>query len=605
MIRTLQLQPREPELIRLCRAKTWIAVSARTQSHPGEALPTESAVRGEASTALATAVRHQAPRQVIELLLIANFHQIGVTHVSRGSVLHEALKHRVDDDVLECLVRTAIQYEQTGPSDKLSLLGCKDELGRTALHYMVDQVIRVLDRGERNHSTWSIFRTLVQAYPYAVQVMDADGNTPLVLLLLIPRFTEYTGGLELEGEVFRMVQLMASLCPPSAAVSRRLPRPWHYQHKLTDDFQRGVQGEGVPIPLSCAILHGRCMDTVKVLLEANRRIGVNACRTIVTHYREVPLHIAVSMRCSSELLITLLEEERDVLGVADIHGLMPLDWMWIRHVLDWCSTTDPFAPIMVSRRRYLGNNFLEWHERVSNQYLGLDASMEDSPNPVVRDWTRRLKDDMLKRMATVLPPMAAVFFKEYMDDTMIEGEYYVYNEEDRPWPVLHAACFLNCPLSMVRLALQSSPGHIRCKDLMMGRLPLHHAVSRGGYSVTYPIGVSCHLRSIQEISPARLVLESFPGACSVTDGFNRLPLHVAIDASKQRHDLEATFENIEATPCHNDDIDLLLQVYPNALERRDGVTKLYPFMQAAAGPGASVNTIYDLLRRNPTLVASH
>jgi hypothetical protein len=191
MLRT-QYHPCEPELVRLCRSKTWMGVTARTHTHPCEAMPTDLAARGGASTALATAVRSGAPAVVVELLLKANFHQIGVTHMNRGSVLHEALRRRVDDHVLQFLVQTAIQYEQASPHGGSSLLGHTDELGRTALHYMVDRIIGVLDRGERNHAIWSIFRSLVQTYPYAVEVVDADGNTPLVSLLLTPRLTAHT-----------------------------------------------------------------------------------------------------------------------------------------------------------------------------------------------------------------------------------------------------------------------------------------------------------------------------------------------------------------------------------------------------------------------------
>jgi hypothetical protein len=592
MLRT-RYHPCEPELVRLCRSKTWLGVTARTYSHPCEAR-----FQGGASTALAIAVRSGAPAIVVELLLRANFHQIGVTHMNRGSVLHEALRHRVDDHVLQCLVQTAIQYEQAIPLGSSSLLGHADELGRTALHYMVDRVIRVLDRGERSHAIWSMFRSLVQTYPFAVKVMDADGSTPLVLLLLIPRFTAHIDKLKAEREVFRMVQLMVALCPSSVAVSRRLPRPWQYNNDGEADQSSRVHGEGEPSPLSCALLHGRSMDTIQVLLEANRRLGVSACRTVITHYREVPLHIAVSMRGSLALISKLVDEDRDVLDMSDIHGLVPLDWMWIRHVLQWCSSTDPFAPVMVSRRRYLGNHILLWHERVSNQYLVQDPSMEQSPNPAVRDWIRQLKDDLLQRMTILLPAMAALNFSD-PEEMMHEGSSVGFYNEKHQWPLLHSACFVSCPLAMVRLALESCPAQTRSKDFL-GRLPLHHAVSRGGYTVNYPMDVSCNLKSIQELSPTKQVLDCFPGACLIADLYHQLPLHVAIDASKTRKS-----EDVHIAHQSESDIRCLLQCYPDALERRDGVTKLYPFLQAAEGQDSSLTLTYQLLRRCPALLKTH
>jgi hypothetical protein len=590
------LPPFEPELVRLCRDKTWVSVAARTQTHPREAMPTDSAARGEGSTALAVAVRSRAPIHVIHYLLNANFHQIGVAHIVRGNVLHEALKHRADDAVLNCLVQAAIEYDRTMVIDKTAcLLGHSDELGRTALHYMVDRIVRSLDRGERSQASWNILRILVQAYPPSVSMIDADGTTPLVLLLLIPKFTAASGGLELENEVFRMAQLMVDLCPNAVKVSRRLPRPWHHHFKI-DGQSSLVHGDGVPSPLSCALLHGRSIKTIDLLLNANRRIGVKGCRTIITHYREVPLHIAVTMRCSIDLLSQLIQEDREVIGLTDTHGLAPLDWMWIRHTLDWCSSSDPFAPVNVPRRRYMNNHFLDWHKRVSNQYLGIDKSMEDSPNPMVRELTRRLKDDLLKRMSVTLPAMAAQCIEDELD-SMVECDI-------DPLPLAHAAAYVNCPLAMVQLACDSFPDLLRSKDSQLGRLPLHYACSRGGYKAQYPVGVSCNIQNMEEVPPLQTVLAKFPEASRVADSLQKLPLHIAIDYAKEAKQQHDTFEERNCQRLYYKEIELLLQSYPESLQRRDGITKLYPFLQAAEGCDSDLDMTFTLLRRDPTLVRS-
>ena len=617
----------EQELMRLCRSKAWGAVLERCQSHPSEAEPSEGAITGHSSTALSVAVRAGAPNRVIEFLLRANWDQIGVTHPLRGSILHDALKHRVEDDVLHYLVQAAIQYEKLsgrhdhGESSPFLLLGHKDELGRNALHYMIDRVVRALERGDRSRSYWNSFLLLVQAYPHAVETMDADGSTPLVTLLLTPRFPLDSVGKELEREVFRLVQLLVAICPSAVAVSRRLPRPWHYQRQTQVNFTSLVQGEGVPSPLSCALLHGRSIDTIKVLLDANRKLGFAPCRTIVTHNREVPLHVAVTMRAPIDLISRLLQDESEVLDVADIHGLIPLDWIWIRHVLEWFSSpSDALSPVMVSRRRYLGNHFLEWQSRVSNQYLGLDTTdLEQSPNPQVRQWTRRLKEDLLSRIATVLPVMAAQVHKNSVRlnnaETGTEFDHEHLQGSSPSWTLLHAACYVHCPLAMVALALQASSSDVlRTRDTLHGRLPLHYAASRGGgYMASFPVGVSCSPQSVQEMSPTKLVLSWFPQACQVRDAYGQLPLHIAIDAGKEtrrRQELDESNsmmwehrqDSFDVGNNFDDDVDLLLFHYPDGLEEIDGITNLFPFMQAAEGSGASVNTIYNLLRRNPTLL---
>ena len=570
-------------------------MSERTLSHPAEAIPTASAVRGEGSTVLSVAVRLKAPIQVIQKLLAANFHQIGVKHVARGSVLHEALKHRADDDVLDCLVRAAIEYDsQLAGHETSCLLNHKDELGRTALHYMVDRIVRYLDQGRRSQANWHIVRMLVQAYPASVSTIDADGNTPLVLMLLIPKFTCDADGLEFEEEVFRIVQLMVALCPKAVNVLRRLPLPWHYQFNFQNQASV-VHGQGLPSPLSCALLHGRSVETIDLLLHANRRIGARGCRTVVTHNREVPLHIAVTMRRSVDLLAKVIQEDQRAIGVTDMYGLTPLDWMWIRHTLDWCSSSDPFTPVMVSRRRYINNHFLEWHERVSNQYLGVDKPLEDSTNPFVKEMAIRLREDVLKRISVILPTMAEQYM-ENNSDNMVDvcGESF---------PLVHAACYVNCPLALLQVACSAFPEQLCSKDPQLKRLPLHYAANRSGYAVQYPIGVSPNTKYMEEVSPIDFILSKFPEACRVTDGTQQIPLHIAInrvkdDETKQRDALQ---ENSKVDIKYRD-VEMLLQSYPESLQRRNGISKLYPFQQAAEGSNSCLELTYFLLRRDPSLV---
>jgi ankyrin repeat protein len=623
------LYPSEPELVRLCRAKIWATVAERSQSHPSEAIPTDLAMRGEEYTPLSIATRCRAPLQVIDQLLRANIAQVGVTHSATGSVLHDALKFRASDEALELLVKAVIHYDTTIKARKCEcILGVFDELGRTPLHYMVDRILRALDRGERSRQSWNILRLMVEAYPDAISVIDADGTTPLVLLLLIPKFSSSGGqGNDLEDEVYSMVQLMLSLDPKAVQVSRRLPRPWHY-HFAYDNQEPFGQGDGVPSPLSCALLHGRTIKTIQILLEANRKIGVQSCRLVVTHYHEVPLHIVVSMRCAPNLLEKLVQEDSMALGISDIYGLKPLDWIWIRHTLDWCSASDPFAPITVSRRRYIHNHFLNWYRKVSNQYLGVDRLMDESPNTEVRETSKRLKSDLLWRMSIVLPEMASLKWNECK--TVMETDN---DHEFAPtsFSLLHAAAFVPCPLAVVKLACDTYFGDLRSRDDRMGRLPLHYAAARGGYTARYPMGASCNLHNVEEVSPLQTVMARFPEASRVTDARGQLALHIAIDYVKAEKARANNKDNVDSLKEEDDvqgsscssttssssaaalkltkqpghqEIGALLHFYPESLYRRDGITMLYPFQQAAEGSNGDLELAFMLLRHDPSLVQS-
>jgi hypothetical protein len=96
-----------------------------------------------------------------------------------------------------------------------------------------------------------------------------------------------------------------------------------------------------------------------------------------------------------------------------------------------------------------------------------------------------------------------------------------------------------------------------------------------------------------ETYPAIVVALQYKEATRVVDANHQLPLHILIDTVKQEND------NHGASV-----VSKLLSFYPDSLERRDGKTLLYPFLQAAHGSNASVNLSFMLLRKNPTLVSS-
>ena len=580
MLRTLS--PQEPELVRLCRNKSWIAVSLRSQSHPSEATPLESCFRGEGHTALTVAVRHGAPKEALHALSLANRYQIGITHRKRGSVLHEALKHRCSNDVLAYLLQSAIQYADSVPQSRAlssaqssrgfaggpctfseiqvqdnrpirgpHLLGACDDLGRTALHVLIERMLRLADDEDRMKVNWIFFRALVGAYPDAIRTVDSDGNTPLIQLLASHTVPEVP---TLETCITRMVDIMISIDPESVTFSRKLPRPWRF-------LPLPVPSSISPVcsPLYFALLHGRSTETVHMLLQAYRESGAEGTTAIVSQYYEVCLHIAVTARTSVESLEAVLWDYPEAVTSRDVYGLTPVDWVWIRHVLD--ANT---AERSISRRRYLGSDFLEWHEYATDHSI-------DS-------------DDLWERLKVLLPVAAS---------TMTREPHFKSGE---PWSMLHAACLLpSCPLGIIQVALQRSPTH--SKDLRAGRYPLHYAASRMGYRANLPLGVARGVQVLQERSPILLLLEHFPEAAGELDLQGQLPLHLALEAAKKHrlwHEHEDESEVLEA----------LIAAYPEALDTVDGVTGLLPWQQAAVGSGASLTTIYGLLRVQPSVFAA-
>ena len=168
------------------------------------------------------------------------------------------------------------------------------------------------------------------------------------------------------------------------------------------------------------------------------------------------------------------------------------------------------------------------------------------------------------------------------------------HKHGEPWSTTHAACFVNCPIAMVRLALRREGSTaLKKRALRMSRLPLHYAATRSGYRAIIPVGpISEGIQNISEQSAVLEILKMCPQAAHITYSNGQLPLHIAIDMT--------------GAPgiCDWNSIQGLLSQYPDSLECPDGKTKLFPFMHAAVGKQACVDAIFLLLLLNPALLSS-
>lgn len=218
--------------------------------------------------------------------------------------------------------------------------------------------------------------------------------------------------------------------------------------------------------------------------------------------------------------------------------------------------------------------------------------------------------------------------------------------------ILHIAALNPCvPSSIVHIALFLYPNFAKKRD-HLGRLPLHCAASRFTYkwkpSPQIPASTfqttsdinwrqwnhEGHVSREQIISEPIVasVLHAYPEGIRVYDNCNRIPLHYAVEAAVKslyivdEHDYYSPKEG--GMDLWNAFIKPLVAMWPGSVDQRDGVTKLYPFMQAAAKVDESLqcfingnsfrfkeilheqssirqlNIIYGMLRLNPELVRS-
>lgn len=660
-----------------CGAPWWVAEAVAT-ANPHQLAVTHR----QRGSVLHDALQHRCSDDVLSYLLSAVMdyqrgrNQTPPNHASSNIVTSSSIGGVTDQP----------QFKHVGIQEQRflnfpNLFATLDDMNRTALHLLVERARRLASNSRRSEDTYKMVRTVVLAYPDAVVTRDADGHTPLVLLLLTPRGPIV--GSRTDADISRMVRLMLSACPGASnlpesrcatpARERRVTiRPTNFansgssallvqrgasqrnacQHRKRAAWkdQTGSREVGNPVPLYHAILHGRSTDTILLLLRDYQAcVGTSPGCQIVTAHNEVLLHVAVTTRAPQSILYHLVNDCPSSVLARDGFGLNSIDWLWIRYCLDWQQSSEAVVPLtrIISRRRVLPVGFQDWYRRALNHITQPPSSSgttvqspSDTPfpsatvpvNPVA---LRNLQEDLLHRVKLLVPAAASACANSrlrgsasFIDSTKFQtidskGDL---SRHSHLLSLLHATCFVPCPVALVHAALcfdhPATVGpSLRSPDTFMRRLPVHYAASRLSYVACLPTGAaSLNLQVVREDSPVLTIAEACPEACGVVDGNGQLPLHVAIDTYKQKElkypiSIEGAEKSSEETP-QDDEVSqeilleglqvfqALLRHYPGALERRDGRTGLLPFQQAAMGRGSSTTFVYALLRASPTSIST-
>jgi len=221
------------------------------------------------------------------------------------------------------------------------------------------------------------------------------------------------------------------------------------------------------------------------------------------------------------------------------------------------------------------------------------------------------KDRTLELISTRLNPSDDIrnFFKtETMYKLYCTIEFYVrltYHGTylDPPprhskWRALHAIASVQSPPQVIRAAIGLYPWLLHERD-EGENLPLHLACKNtyeeGNDEIHYWClkGVNrekIHHRidpeDLERENPITLFAVAEPRAAKCFDNDYCLPLHNAICSQKG----------------FNDGIKSLISAAPQTLTVRDGKHHLYPFLLAAMDEVNTLDTVFDLLQSNPTLV---
>jgi ankyrin repeat protein len=590
---------------------------------------------------LALACRAGAPLECIQAILNAAPAQIRVLLDSRGTPLHEA-----------------IVCESSGPNVIQALLNADEELGcdttRATLLQDVDGFVPLhllIRRRFQSHilsldedmSLMEILEMLVSSCPESVAIPDRGEyeEPPLVYALKANIYAPSLGSEEgtlarVERQIYEMVQIMLKYAPYSAS-------------RIFSGFR------GQYTALHSAVFHGRYTTTIDLILKTESEFPHPQNAALLANTQgELPLHFC-AMRGERPLTVAhLVQASPAAVLYRDASGLTPFHWLWIRFVSTLMSMGDDDAREFTLYRRTdrLDPSELNQYNLFTQIESGdfdtdlqlvrrLDPPvdflrMRHIPVEVISDpaciaWCNRTVDILegarerffsfqeteIERTETWTRQDSVVSLFWTKTVSLLEAARGAAENQPSGSSVLVHTAFATtcCPPSVAYIVASMFPQEL-CTPDNYGRLPIHYAASRPWHAWDWrqeenPASKLLSRESIEAIYIALRI--SPPYAARVADKENRIVLHNIIDT------FVTESSNVQPNSKHCVIRDLLsvlhevLALYPDSLQRRDGVSKLYPFLQVTATATEvsreafvhdelSLSLTYELLRENPALL---
>lgn len=519
-----------------------------------------------------------------------------------------------------------------------TLLNQSDGMGRSPLHYLIERYVTTQSVRDRKEDIELLIQKLVKAFPPSVGKRDSDGLTPLDIALIGKRGNEAVIDLEYEMKIYRLCSILLEAYPsalmPQLVVARAsLKLPSHLaccKHDKEPTIPRIIrhnrlgyseftvissgdmpnEGNIENNPLSYAILHGRHSATIELLLNNSAQIGSSwhtgcidrleesdaaahgslCCMTLVSRDLEVPLHIATTMNAPLDILSNIVTSNPLACVVEDRCGLMPFDWLWIRHLLQERSYREDsyVRPIRLSRRRIISEELSEESKIQSERLIDfIIARARNHHVAVSQQQILNSQELQLLEKSNILLPAAAETLSKYKSGDNMHNS----SKSSISWSAIHAAAYLECPPFLLLLTVISSPRLLMVKD-SFGNLPLHYLAARSDYKKNIPLGVTSTPREFREAIPIEIIVSLNPRMLQIYNEEGRLPIHIAIDRHVSKRNER----------CGKYKAQILCKSDPETLEKIDGKTGLVPFALSAVGPSSDLDLIYNLLRECPSLL---
>lgn len=309
------------ELYSLVHSRNWARAVAKVKENP---LLVSCCTREPSMLALSC--RWGAPYECVKEILDAAPSRLRHLVDSRGTPLHEAI---VCDEIGPKVIGYLLEVDETLGTDPNSLRATmiQDVDGYTPLHLLIrrrfqSHVLADTNENETSHFI-EILELLVRSCSEAIIIPDRGEyeEPPIVMAIKANVYApmlqpEETTTTRIERHIYDMVNCMLQHCPKAAS-----------------RVFNGYRGQYTA--LHSAVFHGRCPDTIELLLEAEKNSPSNksqkACLLGNTQ-GELPLHFC-AMRGESPRTVALLAKAApEAISKRDAVGLTPFHWLWVRFI---------------------------------------------------------------------------------------------------------------------------------------------------------------------------------------------------------------------------------------------------------------------------------
>jgi len=632
------LRQAENKLVKFCRAKQWDAAYARCVSHPQEATPVGRDKNLNNSMDIDPPVKRERLNQSEargDYLTIGSQQITAIYDVTALGLVCAATW--TDTNKMAALVEAllSISPEQVQCSQRMS--------GHTPLRDAVrnqsctPRVLSLLLEAD--------FRLGGKVCNKAAFLQDRDGFEPMDHLILGIHATNSPQSLELLQLHMQLVGISREhghACNCSIPVSpliRLLSLGTSFGLNQTRDSVLSKESPRLVRLLECArcliqndakMLHTRSRSTqctalhvalrnygdflpiIQLLLESDVECFMIKQRNL---YGDLPLHVATSVGVPMSVLRLVLEK---TVHAVEKHGDLP-------HPLVWSTNISGFTAVDLEWMRHIegGRGFHETRSFYPLETSGIrwHCSRQDE---FYRDLLRDAVDQVIKGESSNTESArerAAEPFGLLLDRIMLLIQVAHHGVVMHPMHnltrhLLHAAsslarasgpCLPKPLLDLIHWMDPTAVSHIDDQ----GRLPIHYSVmpSTPCEDVALKSTRKDQIEATGYLSWVNFLLDEAPTSSAVADESQlRLPLHYALDSCFAGTDAwgrirtEGEAPAMETPSWQQEVIDHLVNAFPDSVERKDPQSCLFPFMQAAANSNVSLDVVFTLLKRSPTLL---